>query len=171
MVSGFFTSPCDHSRIFSGLASEMRIALNESGSFGFSKKLKMSFTVSPYFPLVSTAGDRLDGAARLTHADFDVVRLDGGHGLGPGLPAIPEPPVGAALLAALQDGELVGRGAEAGRLAGVARAADAVVDDLGLGSAAGELGRRLRLELLLARGDHGRPAGSQGQQCDDVLHA
>ena len=26
MVSGFFTSPCDHSRIFSGLASEMRIA-------------------------------------------------------------------------------------------------------------------------------------------------
>src|SRR5512145_765293 len=42
MVSGFFTSPCDHSRIFSGLASEMRIALNESGSLGFSKKLKMS---------------------------------------------------------------------------------------------------------------------------------
>ena len=42
MVSGFFTSPCDHSRIFSGDASEMRIALNESGSLGFSKKLKMS---------------------------------------------------------------------------------------------------------------------------------
>src|SRR5438874_2047614 len=42
MVSGFLTSPCDHSRIFSGLASEMRIALNESGSLGFSKKLKMS---------------------------------------------------------------------------------------------------------------------------------
>src|SRR5262249_37989476 len=34
----------DHSRIFSGDASEIRIALNESGSFGFSKKLKMSFT-------------------------------------------------------------------------------------------------------------------------------
>src|SRR5438132_12020879 len=47
MVSGFFTSPCDHWRIFSGDASEMRIALNESGSLGFSKKLKMSFTVSP----------------------------------------------------------------------------------------------------------------------------
>src|SRR5262249_17716751 len=48
MVSGFFTSPWDHSRIFSGDASEIRIALNESGSFGFSKKLKMSFTwVSP----------------------------------------------------------------------------------------------------------------------------
>src|SRR4051812_28727482 len=46
MVSGFFTSPCDHWRIFSGDASEMRIALNESGSFGFSKKLKMSFTFS-----------------------------------------------------------------------------------------------------------------------------
>src|SRR5579862_8282141 len=43
MVSGFFTSPCDHSRIFSGDASEMRIAENDSGSFGFSKKLKMSF--------------------------------------------------------------------------------------------------------------------------------
>src|SRR5271168_2621858 len=42
MVSGFFTSPCDHSRIFSGDASEMRIALKESGSLGFSKKLKMS---------------------------------------------------------------------------------------------------------------------------------
>jgi hypothetical protein len=42
MVSGFFTSPCDHSRIFSGEASEMRIAENESGSFGFSKNEKMS---------------------------------------------------------------------------------------------------------------------------------
>src|SRR5687767_686274 len=44
MVSGFLTSPCDHSRIFSGLAREMRIAENESGSLGFSKKLKMSRT-------------------------------------------------------------------------------------------------------------------------------
>ena len=44
MVSGFFTSPCDHSRIFSGDAMEIRMAENESGSFGFSKKLKMSFT-------------------------------------------------------------------------------------------------------------------------------
>src|ERR1700686_534505 len=42
MVSGFLTSPCDHSRIFSGDASEMRIALKESGSLGFSKKLKVS---------------------------------------------------------------------------------------------------------------------------------
>jgi hypothetical protein len=40
MVSGFLTSPCDHSRIFSGLASEMRIALKERGSLGFSKKLR-----------------------------------------------------------------------------------------------------------------------------------
>src|SRR4051812_47087430 len=46
IVSGFFTSPCDHCRIFSGLAREIRIALNESGSLGFSKKLKMSFTAS-----------------------------------------------------------------------------------------------------------------------------
>src|SRR5438309_3731946 len=43
MVSGFLTSPCDHSRIFSGDASEIRIAEKDSGSFGFSKKLKMSF--------------------------------------------------------------------------------------------------------------------------------
>src|SRR5688500_17227056 len=46
MVSGFFTSPCDHSRIFSGEASEMRIAEKESGSFGFSKNEKMSFIES-----------------------------------------------------------------------------------------------------------------------------
>src|SRR3954467_7913150 len=45
MVSGFFTSPCDHSRIFSGEAREIRIAENDSGSLGFSKKLKMSFIV------------------------------------------------------------------------------------------------------------------------------
>jgi hypothetical protein len=45
MVSGFFTSPCDHCRILSGLASEIRMAENESGSFGFSKKLKISFTL------------------------------------------------------------------------------------------------------------------------------
>src|SRR5258706_6795851 len=49
MVSGFFTSPWDHSRILSGDARLIRMALNESGSFGFSKKLKMSFTVSPAF--------------------------------------------------------------------------------------------------------------------------
>src|SRR5205085_12220712 len=53
MVSGFFTSPCDHWRIFSGDASEMRMALKESGSFGFSKKLKMSFTVSSFSVLLS----------------------------------------------------------------------------------------------------------------------
>src|SRR6266545_6087438 len=59
MVSGFFTSPCDHSRIFSGLASEMRIALNDSGSLGFSKKLKISFTISPC-SLLADAAERLD---------------------------------------------------------------------------------------------------------------
>ncbi len=47
MVSGFFTSPCDHCRILSGLASEIRMAEKEGGSFGFSKKLKMSFTSRP----------------------------------------------------------------------------------------------------------------------------
>src|SRR5215467_1588210 len=64
MVSGFFTSPCDHSRIFSGDASEMRIALNESGSFGFSKKLKMSFTGSPWF--LETASTRCPTAEQKT---------------------------------------------------------------------------------------------------------
>src|SRR5215470_4947845 len=49
MVSGFFTSPWDHCRILSGLASATRIAWNDSGSFGFSKKLKMSFTLPPNF--------------------------------------------------------------------------------------------------------------------------
>jgi len=32
---GFFTSPCDHERILSGEASEMRMALKLSGFFGF----------------------------------------------------------------------------------------------------------------------------------------
>jgi len=42
MVSGFFTSPCDHERILSGEASEMRMALKLSGFFGFSKRLNRS---------------------------------------------------------------------------------------------------------------------------------
>jgi hypothetical protein len=43
IVSGFFTSPCDHWRIFSGLARLILMAENDNGSLGFSKKLKMSF--------------------------------------------------------------------------------------------------------------------------------
>src|SRR4051794_32158813 len=46
MVSGFFTSPWDHSRILSGEARLIQMALNDSGSLGFSKKLKRSFTES-----------------------------------------------------------------------------------------------------------------------------
>src|SRR5690606_42129836 len=42
MVSGFLTSPWDHSRILSGEAIEIRIALNASGSFGFSNRLYRS---------------------------------------------------------------------------------------------------------------------------------
>src|SRR5579859_3903317 len=42
MVSGFLTSPWDHERIISGDAMEMRIELNESGFFGFSKTPKIS---------------------------------------------------------------------------------------------------------------------------------
>src|SRR3954463_1421298 len=80
MVSGFFTSPCDHSRIFSGEANEIRIAEKDSGSFGFSKKLKMSLIVSLpssysqttetglgfaliLLPCHSAAGTRAGGAA------------------------------------------------------------------------------------------------------------
>src|SRR5512133_830431 len=66
MVSGFFTSPCDHCRILSGLASEMRIAENDSGSFGFSKKLKMSFTSAPWrklFENQKASGPRAPGVA------------------------------------------------------------------------------------------------------------
>jgi hypothetical protein len=39
IVSGFFTSPCDHSRILSGDAIAMRIESNASGSFGFSNSV------------------------------------------------------------------------------------------------------------------------------------
>jgi hypothetical protein len=39
IVSGFLTSPYDHSRILSGDAIAMRIALNASGSLGFSNRL------------------------------------------------------------------------------------------------------------------------------------
>src|ERR1700685_4039562 len=42
MVSGFLTSPCDHDRIISGDAIEMRMALNASGFLGFSKIPKRS---------------------------------------------------------------------------------------------------------------------------------
>ena len=47
MVSGFLTSPWDHSRIFSGLASEMRMALNDSGSLGFSKTVSYTHLTLP----------------------------------------------------------------------------------------------------------------------------
>jgi hypothetical protein len=39
MVSGFLTSPKDHSFIFSGEAKEILTALKLDGSFGFVKKL------------------------------------------------------------------------------------------------------------------------------------
>src|SRR5687768_17550954 len=72
MVSGFFTSPCDHSRIFSGLASEMRIALKESGSLGFSKNEKMSrIGATPNFANVAVK----------THTRGFTGRREGGKGL------------------------------------------------------------------------------------------
>jgi hypothetical protein len=45
MVSGFFTSPNERSRIFSGEEMEILMAEKWSGSFGLSKKLKMSSKV------------------------------------------------------------------------------------------------------------------------------
>ena len=40
MVSGFFTSPCDHCRILSGDASEIRMAENDSlGALELSERL------------------------------------------------------------------------------------------------------------------------------------
>jgi hypothetical protein len=47
MVSGFFTSPKDRSRIFSGEEMEILIAEKCKGSFGLSKKLKRSSNVKP----------------------------------------------------------------------------------------------------------------------------
>src|SRR5918996_124597 len=75
MVSGFFASPCDHSRIFSGEASMMRIALNERGSFGFSKKLKMSFTMFSY-----DSGFVRCGSARAAHLVGDLAGQRGETG-------------------------------------------------------------------------------------------
>src|SRR6185503_21137466 len=65
MVSGFLTSPCDHSRIFSGLASEIRMAEKVSGSFGFSKKEKMSFTCVPPYLLATASRCRRRAARRM----------------------------------------------------------------------------------------------------------
>src|SRR5579875_2853973 len=42
MVSGFLTSPCDHDRMVSGAAIEIRMALKATGFLGLSKTPKMS---------------------------------------------------------------------------------------------------------------------------------
>jgi hypothetical protein len=47
MVSGFFTSPYDQSRIISGDARETLTASNESGSLGLSKKFNKSLKIHP----------------------------------------------------------------------------------------------------------------------------
>src|SRR5690242_19251385 len=67
MVSGFFTSPCDHDRILSGDAIEMRIELKLRGFFGFSKRLKRSSIIGdcpwislPYSRLLRSFFDELD---------------------------------------------------------------------------------------------------------------
>src|SRR5262245_44171709 len=63
MVSGFFTSPWDHSRILSGDARLIRMALNDSGSLGFSKKLKRSFTRSLLCRVLYPVATPKEGAA------------------------------------------------------------------------------------------------------------
>src|SRR6266480_7032039 len=73
MVSGFLTSPCDHSRIFSGDAREIRIALKESGSLGFSKKLKMS-RIGSSFSLLPT--HERNSETRVTRRGFTRRRED-----------------------------------------------------------------------------------------------
>jgi hypothetical protein len=48
MVSGFFTSPFDQSRIFSGEANEILTDSNFTGFLALSKKLKSSSTVHTF---------------------------------------------------------------------------------------------------------------------------
>src|SRR5215510_8213484 len=59
MVSGFFTSPCNHDRILSGDASEMRIALKVRGFFGFSNRLNRSSIIETVPPAGSAASPLL----------------------------------------------------------------------------------------------------------------
>jgi hypothetical protein len=49
IVSGFFTSPKERSRIFSGDEIDILIAEKCNGSFGFSKKLKKSSKILSSF--------------------------------------------------------------------------------------------------------------------------
>src|SRR5271169_5600960 len=78
MVSGFLTSPCDHERIISGDAIEMRIALNASGFLGFSKMPKRSsisiLTPWPLSPLRLLEQLHVQ-AERLELLDHNVERL------------------------------------------------------------------------------------------------
>src|SRR4051812_18971066 len=75
MVSGFFTSPCDHSRIFSGLASEIRIAEKLSGSLGFSKKEKIS-RISAFSRSVFRSGDDAAVLGRFDELYVETQRLE-----------------------------------------------------------------------------------------------
>src|SRR5438093_13519768 len=78
MVSGFFTSPCDHERILSGEASEMRMALKLSGFFGFSKRLNRSSIIAslscgPVFGELDVEREALE----LLHHDVEGLRQPG----------------------------------------------------------------------------------------------
>src|SRR5213594_1103628 len=78
MVSGFFTSPCDHDRIFSGDASEMRMALKFRGFLGFSKRLNKSSIIGslscgPAFGELDVEREALE----LLHHDVEGLRPPG----------------------------------------------------------------------------------------------
>src|SRR5262245_40745310 len=59
MVSGFLTSPCDHDRILSGDASEIRMALKLRGFFGFSNRLNRSSIIETVPPAKMAASPLL----------------------------------------------------------------------------------------------------------------
>src|SRR3954465_5835143 len=103
MVSGFFTSPYDHERIFSGEASPILIASNSSSCWTCLNSSSSAFIATPQFSItlkidVDTQRPNLfdQHVERLRHAGVDlvvtlddvfihfrtavdVVRLDGEH--------------------------------------------------------------------------------------------
>ena len=81
MVSGLMTSPCDHDRIFSGLARPSRMALKSFRGFGFSKKLRTSLRLErSIFPssLVILL-QQLDIETERLQLAFDAVRASEGQ--------------------------------------------------------------------------------------------
>src|SRR5215475_8138754 len=74
MVSGFFTSPWDHDRIFSGDASEIRMALKVSGFFGFSNRLNRSSIIETNPPVRTSTSFLASLLGLLLLEELDVER-------------------------------------------------------------------------------------------------